>query len=89
VLVWLESNRAESTARLGVTVSSRIGDSVRRNHVKRRVRECFRLRRRELPSGHDVVVIAKSGAPALSSAETAAELSPAFGSLPQAAQGRP
>jgi ribonuclease P protein component len=89
VVVWLESDRAESTARLGVTVSSRIGDSVRRNHVKRRVRECFRLRRRELAPGHDVVVIAKTGAPELSSAEIAAELGPAIGSLPQAAEGRP
>jgi ribonuclease P protein component len=89
VVVSLESARAEATARLGVTVSSRVGDSVRRSLVKRRVREVFRHRRGELAPGQDVVVIAKSGAPALSSAETVAELAPAFGSLARDAEARP
>jgi len=89
VVVSLESAQEETAARLGVTVSSRVGDSVRRNLVKRRVREVFRHLHGELAPGRDVVVIAKSGAPELSSAETVAELAPAFGLLPRAAEGRP
>jgi len=49
-------------ARLGVTVSSRVGNAVERNRVKRWVREAFRARAAGLPAV-DVVVIARSGAP--------------------------
>ncbi len=48
--------------RLGVTVSSRIGNAVVRNRVKRWVREAFRASAAELGS-MDVVVIARSDAP--------------------------
>ncbi len=48
--------------RLGVTVSSRIGNAVVRNRVKRWVREAFRAAAPELPS-MDLVVIARSSAP--------------------------
>ena len=46
--------------RLGVTVSSRVGNSVRRNRIKRLVRETFRLHRDLFPETGDVVVIARS-----------------------------
>jgi ribonuclease P protein component len=49
-------------ARLGVTVTTRIGNAVVRNRVKRWVREAFRAEAPELPS-MDVVVIARSSAP--------------------------
>jgi ribonuclease P protein component len=49
-------------ARLGITVSSKIGNAVVRNRVKRWVREAFRATAAELPS-MDVVVIARSSAP--------------------------
>lgn len=49
-------------ARLGVTVSSRVGNAVVRNRVKRWVREAFRAAAPGLPA-IDVVVIARSGAP--------------------------
>jgi ribonuclease P protein component len=48
--------------RLGVTVSSRIGNAVVRNQVKRWVREAFRGAQGELPA-LDLVVIARSAAP--------------------------
>jgi ribonuclease P protein component len=48
--------------RLGVTVSSRVGNAVIRNQVKRWVREAFRAHASEMPS-MDVVVIARSSAP--------------------------
>ncbi len=50
-------------ARLGVTVSSRVGNAVVRNREKRWVREAFRAASSRLPPA-DYVVIARSAAPA-------------------------
>ncbi len=72
--------RAAGTAmaRLGVTVSSRVGNAVARNRVKRLVREVFRRRRATLRLRVDVVVIAKTGAERLAYAQVAKELEPAL-----------
>jgi ribonuclease P protein component len=43
--------------RLGLTVSKRIGNSVKRNRVKRLIRESFRLHKQAIPKGYDVVII--------------------------------
>ena len=64
--------------RLGITVSSRVGNSVVRNRLKRFARELFRVHRRGMAPAQDVVVIAKPGADALSYAQAATELSRAL-----------
>ena len=60
-------------SRLGITVTTRIGNAAMRNRIKRLVREFFR-RHKQMMQAHDIVVIAKQGADRLSLGEVAAEL---------------
>lgn len=73
---------AGDESRLGVTVSSRVGNAVVRNRLKRFVREIFRQQRLSLPRPTDVVVIAKPGAHRLSYAQAATELERALELVP-------
>ena len=60
--------------RVGITITRKVGNAVARNRVKRRVREVFRQHRDWFPSHHDVVFIAKRGAPELDFAAIAEEV---------------
>jgi len=64
----------DEPARLGVTVSRRVGGSVTRSKVKRHIREWFRRGRTELPAGRDLVVIARPGAAELAQAAVVEQL---------------
>jgi ribonuclease P protein component len=60
--LYVLKNR-EGAARLGVSVSKKVGNSVVRNKVRRRVREGFReIYRRVKPGRHIVIVARKSAA---------------------------
>ena len=48
--------------RLGITVSKTTGNAVKRNRVKRLLREFFRLHKTHFPQGYDIVIAAKKGA---------------------------
>ena len=48
--------------RVGLSVSRRVGNAVVRNRWKRRIREAFRLQRRDLPPGLDLVYRPRRGA---------------------------
>ncbi len=48
--------------RLGLTVGTRVGKAVRRNRVRRRLREIYRLHEGELRRGWDIVAVARTRA---------------------------
>jgi len=50
------------TQRLGITASRKICGAVKRNRIKRIVREFFRLHKAWLPASSDILFIAKPGA---------------------------
>ena len=61
LMVLWQRSQAEQ-ARLGLTVSSKVGPAVTRNRIRRHLREFFRQRKTEFPLGVDVVVIARTSA---------------------------
>jgi ribonuclease P protein component len=61
--------------RLGITVSKKTGNAVKRNRVKRLVRESFRLHQNAFPAGHDIVFVANKGIEGLMFSDLKEELS--------------
>ena len=60
VLYFLE-NGTDSN-RLGITVSKKIGNSVVRSRVKRIIKEAYRLHEKDLLTGLDIVIVARTAA---------------------------
>lgn len=58
-MIYAAANGLE-WSRVGLTVSRKAGNAVRRNKWKRRLREIFRRNKGALPVGYDLVVIVRS-----------------------------
>jgi ribonuclease P protein component len=71
-------SNAQGARRLGITVTKKMGNAVKRNRVKRLIREFFRLNKALFPAEHDVVVMAKRNMPPLTYLEACKELTELF-----------
>ena len=56
--VYCRRNNSQ-TCRLGITVSTKIGKAVHRNRVRRRFREIFRLNKKHIDGGWDIIMVAR------------------------------
>jgi len=66
--------------RIGITASRKIGGAVRRNRVKRLLREIYRTNKTAFPRGHDLVLIAKNDMTDIAYHDLADEIIKAVGS---------
>ena len=61
MVLYCRRNRTGQT-RLGYTVSVKLGHAVRRNRIRRRLREMVRLNAERMLSGWDLVLVARARA---------------------------
>lgn len=59
IAIYVQKNKLHSVSRLGFTTSVKLGCAVKRNHVRRLMRECYRLHEQELLAGYDIVIVAR------------------------------
>ncbi|MDD5712814.1 MAG: ribonuclease P protein component [Smithellaceae bacterium] len=62
---YITCTNPSGTRRLGITVSRKVGNAVRRNRIKRLLREFFRLNKAQLQEAQDIVIIARRNMPHL------------------------
>ena len=61
MVVYCRRNRLDHN-RVGITVSTKLGGAVRRNRIRRRLREVYRLSMGRVAAGNDLVLVARSRA---------------------------
>jgi ribonuclease P protein component len=71
-------SNTEGVKRLGITVTKKAGNSVKRNRIKRLIREFFRLNKALFPARNDVIIMAKRNMPPLNYQEACRELTELF-----------
>ena len=57
--VYVRRNRTDRN-KLGLTVSTKLGNAVTRNRIRRRLREIYRLHEREFQHGYDIVIVGRN-----------------------------
>lgn len=61
VAVYFRKNK-EKTNRLGITVSTKVGNAVTRNKIKRKIREIYRLNEDNIKKNIDIVIVSRKAA---------------------------
>jgi ribonuclease P protein component len=62
LVLYIFPREGGEPARVGLSVGRKVGGAVARNQVKRLLREACALHSERLPSGHDVVLLARAEA---------------------------
>ncbi len=73
LVVYFAKNRA-GICRIGITVSTKIGNAVERNRCKRIIRAAYRGLEAQLPAGYDFVFVARARTKRLKSTQVAAAM---------------
>lgn len=58
VAAYCRKNRSQGN-KLGITVSTKVGNAVVRNKVRRRLKEIYRLNELSVARGYDIVLVAR------------------------------
>lgn len=61
LVMFVKPNNSNQN-KLGISVSKKVGNSVIRHHIKRLIKESYRLHEEEFNSGLNIVVIARTSA---------------------------
>ncbi len=80
LVVYALKNRSDSN-RLGITCGKAVGKAVKRNRVKRLLREGYRLMEDRLLNGYDIVLVARTRAVTSKQKHIIKDLEQAFLSL--------
>ena len=80
VVVYVMKTRRKGK-RLGLTVGKSFGKAVKRNRMKRLMRESYRALEGSIPDGRDIVIVARSRAIGTSFAQVKRDMEYAFGKL--------
>jgi ribonuclease P protein component len=81
--IIIYSNGSFKKNRIGITVSKRLGNAVKRNKIKRLIREHFRMNRDKIAECMDINIIAKKNSGEISSEMVFKSLDGIFKKLPR------